>query len=164
MILAITIISILGITGFFWLANKILLVQICPICAGVSGTWLWILVGLYIGILDVGSPSALSSGPMGWQLVAGVLMGGSVAGIAYQLEKRMHEESAGWRTPLFWKTLFIPAGFAFAYGVLMQLPGILFASSAFLLLISFIFLFPQRKAVGRSRTVEELEKKMEDCC
>ncbi len=153
MILVITMISIFGITGFFLLANKILPVRICPVCAGVSGTWIWILAGMYFGALDAGS----------WQLVAGILMGGSVVGIAYQVEKRLHIEFDGWRILLLWKTLFISAGFVFMYSVLMQWWSTVFVFFVFLLLISFIFLFPKRRARD-NKIIEELEKKMKDCC
>lgn len=43
--------------------------------------------------------------------VDAMLLGGSVAGIAYQVEQRLPLE----RSPLLWKILFIPAGFVAAY-------------------------------------------------
>jgi len=47
------ILSVLAITVLVWLANKILPFKICPICVGVSGTWVWILAGISSGLLNV---------------------------------------------------------------------------------------------------------------
>ena len=154
MILVITIISIFVLAGFVRLLNLISSVQICPVCAGVSGTWIWILVGMYFGMLDVGS----------WQLVVAIAMGGSVVGIAYQIEKKLSAVSGGWHRPFLRKMLFIPAGFVLVYSVLMQWRGVVLVSFAFLLLISFIFLFSKRKAGIDNKVVKELEEKMKNCC
>lgn len=171
MLIVIATTSILGIAALVQLVNRILLprlrsgqaFRICPICAGVSGTWLWILAGIYFGFLDAGS----------WSLVAAIAMGGSVVGIAYQLEKKLPVE----RSPLLWKTFFIPAGFIAAYGILAEWRGIFFAALIFLLLLSFLFLSPRKQQESQKKTVaapigseprpmgrEELKKKMEDCC
>ncbi|MDP2664447.1 MAG: hypothetical protein Q8O97_00530 [bacterium] len=92
------IVSIAVITGAVWLVGKVLPFKVCPICAGVSGTWLWMLVALFLGYeIDL--------------VIAAMLLGGSVVGIAYQLEKRL---PAG-HSPLLWKALFVPAGFVVAY-------------------------------------------------
>lgn len=150
MILAITIISILGISGLVLLANRILSMRICPICAGVAGTWIWILAGMYLDALDAGN----------WQLVAAILMGGSVVGIAYRIEKQLPSH----RSPFLWKTLFIPAGFILAYGVLTQWWNVALVSFVFLLLLSFVFFSPLQKNKESGKTVKELKEKMKDCC
>ena len=142
-----SVVSILGLAGFVWLANKIWPFQICPICAGVAGTWLWLLAANFLGYeIDL--------------IIPALLMGGSVVGIAYQIEKRLPPS----RSPLLLKTLFIPAGFIAAYAVLTwHWPALLF-SLLFLLLISFIFLYPQKNRNVRKEAVEELEDKMKNCC
>ncbi len=160
MLITIAITSILGITAFVWLVNRILPIRICPICAGVSGTWLGLIAAYFLGY-----PVDL--------IVPALLMGGSVVGIAYQLEKKLpvrHSlskrgggESAGWRTPLFWKTLFIPAGFIAAYGILVNQWSMLVAACIFLFGLSFLFLSP-RTNVNKNKKVEELEEKMKNCC
>jgi len=49
MFIVITTISIVAITGLVWGAKKILPFPVCPICAGVSGTWLWMLGLRFLG-------------------------------------------------------------------------------------------------------------------
>ena len=151
MLIVITITSILGVTIAVWLANRILPFQICPICAGVSGTWVGLLAAYFSGYqIDLVVPE--------------LLMGGSVAGVAYQLEKKLFVESTDWRTPLFWKTIFIPAGFVAAYSILIQWWSAFFVVCIFLLLVSFVFLSPRKQNAVHAGTVGELKKKMEDCC
>lgn len=166
MLIAITAISILAITGLIWLFNRIMPFKICPICAGVSGTWLWILAGIYFGLLDSGS----------WSLIAAIAMGGSVVGIAYQIEKRL-AYSASWRIRagklLLWKTLFIPAGFVAVYSII----SLVASPSGPSLLIAFIIVMtllvimtlrfirePRFRAFKGDKAVEKLEKKMKNCC
>ncbi len=138
-------ISILGITVFVWLANRVLAFRVCPICAGVAGTWLWMLAARLLGYeID---PIALA-----------LLMGGSVVGIAYQIEKRLSQS----RSPLLWKTLFIPTGFIGAYGLLMQWWGVLLVSLTFLALVVYAFLSTHKNA--QKGVIKELEEKMKNCC
>ncbi|OGI66227.1 hypothetical protein A3A95_02190 [Candidatus Nomurabacteria bacterium RIFCSPLOWO2_01_FULL_39_18] len=76
--MTIAIISILLIVSVIWFVNKKLSIKICPICAGVSLTWLWMLLGMGYGLLSVEK----------YQLVTAVLMGGSVVGITNKLEEK----------------------------------------------------------------------------
>jgi len=138
---------ILAISGVAWAAKKPLRVPICPICLGVGGTWLWMLIGRSLGY----SVDAT---------ILSILLGGSVAGLAYQLEKRLPPE----RSALLWKTLFIPAGFVAAYA-LVEPHWILFAvTGAALVLLTAFFLVPPAASAEQSKTVEELKKKMRECC
>lgn len=153
----IAITSILGITGAFLVINRIGNIKICPICAGVFGTWLWMLIGVLSGRLSVA----------GYQLPVAILMGGSVVGIAYQIEKRLLQSSANRRTPLLWKMLFIPIGFVVVYSVLSFWRLIFIVLAVFLLVLTLIFVRQTKnKAVSekQNRTVGELEKKMKNCC
>lgn len=132
--------SILVIATITRLANKALPFKICSICAGVSGTWAWLLAGRWLGYpIDV--------------VVLGLLMGGSVVGIAYQVEKRR------------WKTLFIPLGFIAAYSLIFSWWT---AFGLMILLLSLLFLVFVKKPRGFSRKDEkeiaELEEKMKKCC
>lgn len=149
--LAITIISIFVLAGLAWLLNKMLALSICPICAGVSGTWIWILAARFLGY-----PVDL--------LIPAILMGGSVVGIAFQVEKKLHVGFVGWRTPLFWKMLFIPVGFALVYSVLLQWWGMVSVLFVFLLAILFIFLSPQPERRGDNKMAADIENKMKNCC
>ncbi|MBI2588053.1 hypothetical protein HYW30_02015 [Candidatus Azambacteria bacterium] len=144
----VTVISILVITGFVWLLNRLLPFRICPICAGVSGTWLWILAGMYSGWLETES----------WQLVAAMLIGGSVVGIAYQIEKHLPAD----RSPLLWKTLFIPAGFVAAASALASRWLTFGAAALTLFVLPLIFL--NRSEHSASATWKTIKEKLKDCC
>lgn len=147
-------ISILALTAAVRLAGKILPFKVCPICAGVSLTWLWMLVGISLGLL----PTSY------FLLPAAILMGGSVVGIAYQLEQRLPRINSSWRTPLLWKSLFIPPGFAAAYGLATQ-SWIIAAVAALLAGIVTAAFFARRKqSRPADATVAGLEEKMKECC
>jgi hypothetical protein len=149
MLTVITVASILGITALVWLANKVLPFKVCPICAGVFLTWLWLLGAYFFGYeINLAVPA--------------LLMGGTVVGIAHQQEKRFRNISA--ERLLLWKALFIPAGFVAAYSVLSgEWTALLFAA-VFLALVSFWFYGSGEKSAPRKETAEEIEKRMKDCC
>lgn len=136
------IISILAIAGVVFGANKILQIRICPICAGVASTWLLMLVLRFAGY-----PISVS--------VLAILIGGSVVGIAYQLEKRL---SAG-RSAILFKMLFLPAGFVAAYGIVGENWVLASAAIAGLSLATAVFF-----SHGQDDKPGDLEKKLKDCC
>jgi hypothetical protein len=144
--LTITIISIAGITCAVWLANKVLPFKVCSICAGVSGTWLWMLAASSLGYeIDF--------------VIVAMLLGGSVVGIAYQLEKKL---SAG-KSPLLWKALFMPVGFVVAYNLVISQWAMLAGSLGIALALAWVFL----KGSGKEQSnvkVDELKQKMGNCC
>jgi len=160
MLITITVISILAVTALAYFAKRILPLKVCPICAGVFITWVWLLGAHFLGYqIDLTVPS--------------LLMGGSVIGIAYQLaplearpltglEKRSLNISA--ERLLLWKVLFIPAGFVAAYSLLAQLWTAFLFAVAFLFLVSFLLLSESGKTKSREETAGEIEKKMKDCC
>ena len=74
----IAIISIFILTLIVWLINKKLSMKICPVCAGVLLTWLWMLLGMSYGFLSVEK----------YQIIIAILMGGSVVGITNKLEEK----------------------------------------------------------------------------
>jgi len=153
MVIFIVLSSIFLITGTVWVLNKVSPVWICPICAGVSGTWLWMLAGIFSGQLSITN----------YQLLTGILMGGSVVGIAYQLEKRL---PAG-RSPLLWKTIFIPFGFAAVYSLIFHRWIGFSILAVFLALLAIYFLAPDGAHFGdkkENKKVAEIEKKMKNCC
>ncbi len=146
-VILITTISILAITGFAWQAGKILPFRVCPICAGVAGTCLWMLAARLAGFAF--------DAPM-----LAILLGGSVVGIAYQLEKHLPQG----RSPLLWKTLFLPMGFVAAYGLAAPQWSLLAMAVAALLLLTAVFFAPRRHAEKNSAAVEKLERDMKKCC
>lgn len=146
----ITIISIIAIALVILFLNKIMNWNICPICAGVSGTWIWLLSANFMGY-------AIE------MIVPAMLMGGTVVGIAYQIEKKLKERSMSQRIILCFKIIFISDGFIAVYSLLSQLWISFFTSFIFLSLIIFIFFLPQ-KSNEKNKVVMDLENKMKDCC
>ncbi len=144
-ILAATL-SIFALSGLAWAARKVLRLPICPICFGVGGTWLWMIIGRALGYqVDA--------------TVLAILLGGSVAGIAYLVEKRLPQA----RSALLWKALFIPIGFVAAYGLVAAQWALLAVTGVALALLAAFFLLPAG-APEKSQAVEELKEKMRKCC
>jgi len=142
-----TIVSILAIAAAAWAAGRALRLALCPICTGVAGTWLWMVLARYFGVaIDVAMLSTL--------------LGGSVVGIAYQLEKRLAQGCS----PLLWKMLFIPVGFAAAWGLAVAHWVLLAVALVVLVVLTAFFLWPRANANIASTTVQELEDKMKNCC
>lgn len=138
-------ISIFVIGGVAWILRRALGLSICPICAGVAGTWGWMLAVHYAGFaVDV--------------TVLGLLMGGSPVGIAYVLEKHL---PAG-RSPIWWKFLAIPAGFAAMYGLLTS--SILWIIGGAVVWGVVAALFFRKTGDGNGAQVSRMEKSLEDCC
>lgn len=73
----IAILSILILTFFVWALNKVLPIKICPICAGVMLTWLWMFWGIWFGLLSVAR----------YEFIIAILMGASIGGIVTELKK-----------------------------------------------------------------------------
>lgn len=73
----IAILSILVLTCLVWVLNKILPIKVCAICAGVSLTWMWMLLGMWFGLLDV----------LEYEFVIAILMGASIGGIVTEIKK-----------------------------------------------------------------------------
>ena len=142
----ITAISIIGITGLTLLFSRMTGWRVCPICAGVSLTWILILAGIYLGWLG-GS----------WQLIAATAMGGSVVGIAYSLKTRK---------VLLFKSLFIPIGFIAAYELLARSWLLSIASLAILAFLAIAFTRRGKVLLGSDENlkVKRVEKEMEECC
>lgn len=139
--------SILAITGLVWLARALLAVRWCPICLGVGGTWLWMVLAREFGY------------PVDATVLA-LLLGGSVAGLASLLEKRVPAA----RSALLWKTLFIPTGLVAAYGLLAQQWVVFGAVSLALAALTAFFLSTPAASSGTGRNVDDLARRMRDCC
>ena len=124
---------------------KIFNIRVCLICATVAGTWLTMLLLRFIGY------------PISIPILA-MLMGGSVVGISYQLERRL---PAG-HSALLFKTMFIPIGFIAAYGIVLEQWILSIAVIAILALVYFSCqAWTPRPASDAQRG---LEKKLEECC
>lgn len=121
--------------------------SVCPVCAGVVGTWLWMLAARF---------ASVATDP----IILAMLMGASVVGLAHQLEPRLPPESS---RPLF-NMLVLVIGFADVYSVVSEH----WTATAFatLLLISAIawFMRPWRAIQRDEEAVKDIEQKMKNCC
>lgn len=142
--MTIVIISILVIAGLGVFANRIMPVKICPPCAGVAGTWLWML-------------GARAAGYAIDQTFLALLIGGSIVGISYQIAQRLPHRTS---SALF-RTLFTVSGFIAGYGIAISQWSYLAIGSGLALISTLPFFKP---AFRETPTVTELEKKLDNCC
>ncbi len=144
------------ITAAVWTLGKLLPFQICPICAGVSASWLLLTALILAGYLDADkflAPILL-------------LMGGSVVGIAYQGEK-----SLAWagRYPFLWKITVIILGMPLAFWAAQGISSAMLLGEILLLsaLAYLFFIKPAGKAASAgeaSDKIQDLEDKLKNCC
>lgn len=142
--------SILALAGIGWRVGTLLNRKVCPICVGVSCTWLIMLFIRFFG-------TAVDSS------ILGILMGGTVVGIAYQGEKQL----AKGRSQLLWKLLFIPLGFLFMFGVIEYNALSILLSSVAIVVIAYIFLRVPAKMPAQTvsqKDAEAIEEKLNNCC
>ena len=144
-VLAIASMLVLGLLA--WLIGRVSRRAICPVCVGVAGTWLWMLAARLGGFtIDA--------------TILGMLLGASVVGVAHGIEARLPPG----RSPLVWKALALPAGFAAAHGLLAERWVLALAAAAALGLVALFFLRPRRAGVGDVAVVAQLEERMKKCC
>ena|SRR3989344_5131396 len=148
--MTIAIFLIIILTTAIWILNKVLSRKICSICAGVSLTWLFMLLGIYFGKLSA----------IDYQQPVAILAGGTVVGLMSKLETLI---KVNWM--LFWKTVFVLSGFTAVYGL------IAFDWKAFSVGAIFTILFTLMFKTGKvdeqsqkSAKLKELEEKMKNCC
>jgi hypothetical protein len=124
--LAITVGAILLLTALAWLLRRAVLPRLCPLCAGVAGTWIALLGVHWAGVeLDLRLPA--------------LLLGGSVVGLAGLGEAALAGRSPG--ATLAWKTAFVVTGFATAYALLLSAwPGVALGAVALLALQAVLWL------------------------
>lgn len=147
----IALISIAALTMLTWWLNerKSLPFRICAVCAGTAGTWAWLLIGILTGVLSF----------VTYMPVVGILMGGSVVGIAYQGEKYLKMG----RSLLLWKASFIPIGFGTVWSVTHFAFGFVILGILVLIALAGFFLEPPLRKTEAARAAR-LEKNMKDCC
>lgn len=139
--------SLLALTLLAWFLRCATRLAVCPICVGVSGTWLWMLV---VREAHVAVDATLL--PM--------LLGASVVGGAHWVEARLPPT----RSALFWKALALPLGFAAAYALVVQwwagaaIAGLAVAS------VAAIFVRTPVGSKGDDAAIAQLEERMKKCC
>lgn len=143
-------ISIVVITFMFWLLNKQWSFKLCPVCAGVSLTWLWLLVGMWRGQLLAAD----------YQLPIASLAGGTVVGLMSKLEPLIKVKPV-----LIWKTLFIISGFGAVYSLLMA-NWLMFSMGA-VLASAGTLVFKRSTAEPENKESEQtkaLKEQLKRCC
>jgi hypothetical protein len=147
MLIVITLTSILSLTILVWLAKRILPFQVCPICAGVSGTWVWLMAAHFWGYqIDLTIPA--------------LLMGGTVVGAMSKLEKFVAPKFV-----LVWKTIFVMSGFLAADSLITG--HWLIFTVGIIVAVIITLAFKWRGITGNklgSERIAELKKKMKSCC
>lgn len=143
MTIVVATVSIYILAGAAVLANRLLRTSVCPVCVGVSGTWIWMLAARAVGA------------PLEDAIIL-LLMGGSVVGIAYWLERRTASSS------MAFKLLFIPAGMLAAWALVMS-PWAVFVAAALPGVVSLLLL-RQKKHVPRTANAKALQERMKQCC
>lgn len=147
------ILLVLVITVIVAVLNRSLPFKICPVCAGVSGSWL---------ILTAGIVLARWSGD--YKLPIAMLMGGTVVGIAFQGEAKFDWAKKGIH---MWKAPVIILGMPVAYWLFKNMSPITLMVEILVLAILMYYFFIKTSGTSRhvhDRHVIELESKMKDCC
>ena len=140
--------SIWAIAALAWAVRRALRLPICPICAGVAGTWAWMLIARYMGVSF--DPSMLP-----------ILLGGSVVGLIFWSEPHLPAQ----RSPALWKSLAIPLGFAAAYALHDEHWGLLAAALVAMAAATIVFFFKSESVRATDpESIERLKKQMEHCC
>lgn len=148
--MTITITSIIILTFTVWILGKIFSIKMCPICGGVLLTWLWMLLGIYLGELLITD----------YQLPIAILAGGTIVGLMLKLETSIKMNFV-----LLWKTIFVISGFTAIYG-LISFDWVIFSVSIFFAII-FTLVFKTQKLEEQKYkrdNSEELEEKLKNCC
>ena len=146
----IAIISILILTSAIWLVKNKLKFEICPICAGVTITWLWMLFAMNLGKLSTTD----------YQLPTALLMGGTVVGSMSKLEQFIKPKFV-----LVWKTMFVVSGFLAAYNSIFTNWTIFSVGVALAVVSTLLFkTHTTLKENQKSEQAKELEEKMKNCC
>ena len=147
------ILLVLVITLIAVALNKLLPFKICPICAGISGSWLILTAGILL---------ARWSG--GYMLPIAMLMGGTVVGIAFQGEAKFNWAKKG---IYMWKAPVIILGMPVAYWLFQNMSLTTLAVEILILSVLIYFFFIRSSHAGKNidgHHVVELEDKMKNCC
>ena len=141
------ILLVLVITLIAVALNKLLPFKICPICAGISGSWLILTAGILLAR---------------WPIA--MLMGGTVVGIAFQGEAKFNWAKKG---IYMWKAPVIILGMPVAYWLFQNMSLTTLAVEILILSVLIYFFFIRSSHAGKNidgHHVVELEDKMKNCC
>lgn len=131
-----------------YLIKRFLPFRVCPVCAGVSLTWLGILFMLDFGLIS-----------KDFLLPAGILMGGSAVGITYKLDTRIKNRKLS-----FWFQLFsVCILFGTVFSVISKewKALIVYLMFYFILLLLIFYVFDSSRS-GQAQG--KVKKYLEECC
>ena len=144
--LALVSLLVLSVTASF--AARLLRLRVCPVCAGVAGTWLWMLAARETGILAV-NPVILAT-----------LLGASAVGVVQSIHSRLPQG----RSPQFWKALMLVGGFTLAYALALAHWAMAGAAAAQFVFTAALALRPQAAPARDEQAIALLEERMKKCC
>lgn len=141
------IVAVVALTALAWLVRTVSKLSVCPICVGVSGTWLLMLAARAAGFAVDSTALAM-------------LLGASVVGAAHWIEARLPPQ----RSALLWKVLALPAGFIAAYGVVAAqwIPAA--GAAAALAVLTAWFLRSEQGVTNDPEVIARLREQMKKCC
>lgn len=147
MLIILTLISIVVLTVVAWVVRKMIKLNLCPVCVGVAGTWLWLVIA-YFG---------------GYQIeliIPAMLMGGSVVGVMSKLERLIELKFV-----LVWKTIFVVSGFL-AMNSLITSQWLVLTMGIIIAIIATLIFRTGKIEVNKagSEKFQELKEKMKNCC
>ena len=147
MLIIVTLTSIVVLTVLVWRVNRFLPVLVCPICAGVAGTWAWLMVA-YFG---------------GYQIeliIPAMLMGGTVVGVMSKLERLIELKFV-----LAWKMAFVVSGFLAMNSLITGQWLVLMIGIILAIMATLIFRLGKIEVnKAEPEKAEELKEKMKNCC
>ena len=133
--------------------KRIGLPSLCPICLGVSLTWLTLAALMLVGFL----PTTF------YLLPTAILMGGTVVGVVYQGEKKFKVMRSF--AP---KMVVLIIGFVLAHLLLTNMNWLTLIAATFILIpLGYLFFLKSPQATAgteNSETIRDLEDKMKECC
>lgn len=151
-----TILTTIALVAFFaavsLLVKRATLSSVCPICLGVSLTWISLTALMLLGYIS-----------NDYFLTIAILMGGTAVGIVYQGEKKLQAMKS-----FVPKLLVLIAGFFLAYLFLINISWLTLAMAILILIpIGYLFFLRPPQVIVKNDDLEAiraLEDKMEDCC
>ena len=144
--LALVSLLVLSVTASF--AARLLRLSVCPVCAGVAGTWLWMLAARETGILTA-DPVILAT-----------LLGASTVGVAQSINSRLPQG----RSPQLCKALMLVGGFTFAYALALGHWALAAAAAAQFAVTAALALRRQSAPARDEQAIALLEERMKKCC
>lgn len=143
--LALASIGILSLLA--WIATRGTRFAVCPACAGVFGTWLWMVLGRFAGhAVD--------------RVLLAVLLGATAVGVTQWFADRLKHAHHAAR----WKVLALPAASVVAYGVAVERWMLAAGAAAVYATLAWAFLLASGAGRRSTAAVAELEERLKRCC